>query len=522
MPKHRLHVSYPEEMREAQEIGYAFLVAFVDATGHSRSHESQGTLPPFQHAVEHAATEMSFEPAKADGKPASGGMWLPVIFNPKSASPKLSDATPRLLAVAPAVLEDDSDVPGHPPMVSVTFAIAPDGAITKTSLPAGLDADTRAAVEKAVKQWQFAPARKAGQPIGSELALPVICITPAWLRGPGVPPRVVDRQPPEYPIAMRRYGLVGEVRVDFIVDKTGHVKNPYVLSSTNPAFDDPAIKAVRHWKFEPGTRRGKAVNTHMQVPIIFQLETNPFSLGASSRPGSEPFTINGGDLSKLPPQLQYDTPPKIRSVQIPVYPYEDRRDRVKGNATVSMLIDTDGRVSAVKIVSATKPEFGLALAAAVEGFRFDPALKNGKPCMCLLKFEQKFSDDNLPDEPADDLLRLERKHPEKIIGARKIDGALKPVSVRPGIFPTNVDETVTSGSAVIEGLIDEDGHLRLPRIVKASAPEFGYAAVQAASAWWFSAPTSSGKPAVARVEIPFEFKMKSSPAAAKTEAEAEH
>lgn len=320
-------------------------------------------------------------------------------------------------------------------------------------------------------------------------------------------PRVVKQQQPKYPYAMRRYGLVGKVIVDFIVDAQGHVRNPYVKSSTNPAFDDNAIKAVNEWTFEPGRLDGRPVATHMQVPIIFQLDSNPFALDGGS-PGVEPFRVEAGDQSKLPPQLRYDTPPRIRNAAIPVYPYQDLRDNVKGSASVMLLVNADGRVGAVKIVSATRPEFGYALAAAAQEFEFAPALRKGKPVPFALKLAQTFSRGELPDEERDHLLSVEQKHPERIVSGLKLDAPVKPLSLRPAVFPELVGDKATQGSAVIEGIVDQDGRLRLLRVVKASAPEFGYQAVQAADAWWFAQPKSHGKDARVRVEIPFHFQAK--------------
>lgn len=47
--------------------------------------------------------------------------------------------------------------------------------------------------------------------------------------------------------------------------------------------------------------------------------------------------------------------------------------------------------------------------------------------------------------------------------------------------------------------------MRLPRVKSASHEAFGYAAVQAASAWWFEPPRVGGTPAIVRVQIPFKF-----------------
>src|SRR5208283_2959640 len=155
--------------------------------------------------------------------------------------------------------------------------------------------------------------------------------------------------------------------------------------------------------------------------------------------------------------------------------------------------------------------FGLALAAAAETFEFDPALKDGHPVPAALKFEQEFGPQAKNGIITDDdlsLFRRENKKPESIIGANQLDAPLMPLSRRSPFFPLALRGKVEHGEAVIEMLVDEEGRVRLPRIVEATDPAFGYAAVQAAAQWLFEHPQSGGKPAVVRVRVPFSFEVK--------------
>jgi protein TonB len=77
------------------------------------------------------------------------------------------------------------------------------------------------------------------------------------------------QQQPIYPYEMRRAGITGEVNIGFIVDANGDVRDPYVINSTHREFEVPAVQAVGKWKFRPGRRGGRAVNTRMSVPIVF-------------------------------------------------------------------------------------------------------------------------------------------------------------------------------------------------------------------------------------------------------------
>lgn len=84
-------------------------------------------------------------------------------------------------------------------------------------------------------------------------------------------PRVVFQPAPQYPPEMKKKKIQGTVHVLFIVDKDGRVKEPRIQKSDNPAFDNPALSAVKRWRFDPGKVGGQAVQFRMRVPITFAL-----------------------------------------------------------------------------------------------------------------------------------------------------------------------------------------------------------------------------------------------------------
>jgi len=85
-----------------------------------------------------------------------------------------------------------------------------------------------------------------------------------------IPVPVVQGRP-QYPFEMRRAGISGQVLVDFIVDTAGNVRNPFAVSSTQREFESSAVQAVAKWRFRAGKKSGHTVNTHMQVPIVFNI-----------------------------------------------------------------------------------------------------------------------------------------------------------------------------------------------------------------------------------------------------------
>ncbi len=77
---------------------------------------------------------------------------------------------------------------------------------------------------------------------------------------------------PRYPDDMSRAGTNGEVVIGFIVDSEGNAQNPYVISSTDRAFEAEALRAVARAKFKPGRKDGANVSTsNVRLPIIFKI-----------------------------------------------------------------------------------------------------------------------------------------------------------------------------------------------------------------------------------------------------------
>jgi periplasmic protein TonB len=84
-------------------------------------------------------------------------------------------------------------------------------------------------------------------------------------------PQPVVRTQPAYPYEMKREGIAGRVTVGFIVDYQGNVIMPYVVSSTNSGFERSAVEAVKKWKFRPGMKGGRKVNTRVEQPMDFKV-----------------------------------------------------------------------------------------------------------------------------------------------------------------------------------------------------------------------------------------------------------
>jgi TonB family protein len=338
---------------------------------------------------------------------------------------------------------------------------------------------------------------------GIRLTVCAFCIAGAVAGGAETkldkPPQTISKVEPEYPYALRLNGNKGEVLLEFTVNASGDVLNPKIIKSTHPEFEAPAVEALLKWKFTPGVKNGRAVNTRMQVPIWFQLAGRPGD-------GVDAFLIPEKAPKTLPPEFQYDQAPRPTLTAAPVYPFELLQQKVKGSATVTFNIDPQGNPRKITVLEATRPEFGAATIAMMATWKFEPAKKDGKPTWAFLRKKQTFNRtdrDSPVDNSTERLLRVLAKNPEDVLGDLKDLDAKPTARFQPEpIVPEIMLTEPANAQADIEFIIDRTGRAQLPRVVSTSRADFGWAAATAVARWRFTPPTKNGKPVDVRVRIP--------------------
>jgi periplasmic protein TonB len=59
------------------------------------------------------------------------------------------------------------------------------------------------------------------------------------------------------------------VSLIFVIDTNGSVMTPTVERSSHVEFEEPALDAIRRWKFTPGKRGGQPVKVRVRLPLQF-------------------------------------------------------------------------------------------------------------------------------------------------------------------------------------------------------------------------------------------------------------
>jgi periplasmic protein TonB len=87
-------------------------------------------------------------------------------------------------------------------------------------------------------------------------------------------PEPIVQTPPVFPYELKKEVATARVQLGFIVTSKGDVIMAYVLSSTHRGFERAALEGVAKWKFKPGMRNGKKVNTRVQQAIDFVVQAD--------------------------------------------------------------------------------------------------------------------------------------------------------------------------------------------------------------------------------------------------------
>jgi TonB family protein len=318
------------------------------------------------------------------------------------------------------------------------------------------------------------------------------------------PPELIQHDPAGYPSSLEGTGAKGHVLLTIFIDPNGQPVLVEPVESTHPDFEAIAVKAALHWTYKPALRGGIPVTGRMEAPFSFTANV----LGSGIyRDGFDVFHFPRTSPASLPPQFYYDQPPVPTLVNAPVYPLDLLEKHVEGKATVTYAIDTKGRPHLFRIDNATDPEFAAAAGAMVLSWQFKPARLAGNASWALVTRQETFEIDE-GDFPvstvAQRLLRELGRSPCPIVRTGLDQAPLPRFHPRMRV-PDALLKARSPAKAVVEIVVDEEGHAQLPRVVSATDPDFGWAAMTAVARWIYTPPTQNGKPVAAFIQVPFSW-----------------
>lgn len=398
---------------------------------------------------------------------------------------------------------------------AVRFLVDEKGAITALE---GFRGDERfkEAALAAMAHWKFIPQIADGVAKVTSYQLTFTFNPGAVLRDPKISPMPYRLDSPEliapeelrtpdpvYPEYLGHRHLYGEVEMNLAVDEKGKVRGVEILRATHPGFITASLAALEGWEFQPAHSgrlplpgKKNAVLSFVVKDIDTDAELKKDWMDRSDIVLRMPNPPKTADY--------FTAPPHPLVLADPVFPWELRQKGITGTARVNFSIDPDGRIVDATVAEASEPEFGQALLAAVTAWVFDPLYHDGEKVQADFAITWEFGAP-AQGSPEERLLGLRAKGVEPI-SAKQLDHLPAVLFRRHPTYPAALLASGSAGDATIEFVIDHNGQACLPRIVKASAPEFGWAAATAMTQWYFETPRKGGQPADVLLQMPMEFK----------------
>lgn len=362
------------------------------------------------------------------------------------------------------------------------------GAVEQVELVRGTD-EWFPAVAAAIREWRFEPVLADGQPIPARvevsvaysgrtisLSLSPLPNLPGELHVDGelglVAPVVTYDPDVILPLEGRISGATPKALIRYVVEEDGSTGRFEVGAAPSEQATRAALDLVSVQRYRPATIRGRPVAVEYTQAVSF--------FG-----GAEVIPALAG----------------VAAIQDPAYPYERLLANEAGRAKVRFRLRDSGEVAEAVVLEASYPDFGAALVAAVEIWTFTPEAAAAAP-------EREFEYEFLPERVPYGARRLA----EFVQGGGEISNRASGLDARPQllarpglVYPRGLLGARTAGTAKVEFVIDRSGLAQLLRILEASAPEFGWAAVTCVNGMRFAPISRGGKPAELRVVLPLQF-----------------
>lgn len=280
---------------------------------------------------------------------------------------------------------------------------------------------------------------------------------------------------PAYPAEPGADWTQERVKLAFVVDATGAVGEVRVLSGPE-RFHEPAMTALKKWKFEPAIANDQPVAAAYEVSLPFK------STGTPARSIAEDyFMTQVHDPELVPPGDPFNP-------EIP-YPRALESRRLAGEVELLVGINREGRVDGVQIIRATHPEFLGAALETVAGWECRPArvgllaVRGKKQAVLSFYTTDETGRDNRADWMERNGIFLRNRNDTKIVDY--FDEPVEALHMVDPVYPYALVAAGTRGGARVNFTIAPSGRVIDVVVDEATAPEFGEAVAAAIASWQF-------------------------------------
>jgi TonB family protein len=204
---------------------------------------------------------------------------------------------------------------------------------------------------------------------------------------------------------------------------------------------------------------------------------------------------------------------KLTQFVEPVFPDSLRVDGVgEGSVTLAISRTPAGEPADILVLASTHPKLVPAALDAVRQWRFAPTGNAADLAPCTIRLGFKLQGvifypfgKNHEAELTMATASLVQRSPVNVPRLRTLSQVPKALSQPMPVYPAALVPRGLKGTAAVRFYVDEEGRVRLPEVIDATAPEFAAAAVAAVSQWRYEPPRINGRNIVAYDHWEFKF-----------------
>jgi len=193
------------------------------------------------------------------------------------------------------------------------------------------------------------------------------------------------------------------------------------------------------------------------------------------------------------PNLAGVTAPAVLWYPDPYYTRMARANKIEGTMVIEGSFDADGKMTVVRTVKGLGYGLDESAIAAIRGWKFSPACRNGVPVAGRALIDIDFNLANSPTAEYDDINWARGTAVPKVLSR---------------VEPQYTEEAAKariSGVVVLQAVIGTDGTPKIVKIVKPMPLGLTESAVEAFQQWKFQPGTENGKPVAVSVNVEINF-----------------
>jgi len=404
MPLKTLDAPLPAPLLSAKKPVAAKLGVWVNPDGSVDAVEVLKASDGWRDNVVAAVKRWRFESVIWEGKPIPSRVEVEILqVNPKEIRSSLSPLpnlpgeihTEDEFGLTKPSIDVDPDLilplivraRGLRLEAALSYLIQEDGSTGKIEL---IGASSEGAVRSAldlVAERKYRPAKIRDQAVALQyrqvLSFQSLDPRVAALSG------AVDIVDPVYPYDRMLAQEEGNATVRFTLESNGTVKSTELVEASHPDFGGALIAAVESWSFSAEAAAEQNVREYRHDFMLANLPYAARRLSALQREGKK--------VSSSPAGL--DARPKAIARPSLAYPTGLYTQQIAGSAKIEFVIDRVGLAQVPRVVEASRPEFGWAAATLVNGMRFDPVTRGGKPTELRVIFPITFEPPKIAAAP---------------------------------------------------------------------------------------------------------------------------